>query len=146
MRASMILDNCQNLVIRNIEGEIIAKMTIYINREQGYAVFNTAEVNSIYCTDSDINEIYEAFMRGVNAFVDKYNENNAIPISLVSIGQYRNVFQYNLGNEEIKVLDTPNYSTYGYYAGEQSVGTYDGDAKSKQILVLRKQNKRNLDV
>lgn len=42
MRASMILDNCQNLVIRNIEGEIIAKMTIYVNREQGYAVFNTA--------------------------------------------------------------------------------------------------------
>lgn len=146
MRASMILDNCQNLVIRNIKGEIIAKMTIYINREQGYAVFNTAEVNFIYRTDSDINEIYEAFMRGVNAFVDKYNENNAIPISLVSIGKYRNVIKYNLGNEEIKVLDTPNYSTYGYYAGEQSVGTYDGDAKRKQILVLRKQNKRNLDV
>ena len=138
MRASMILDNCQNLVIRNIEGEIIAKMTIYVNKEKGYAVFNTAEVNSIYHTDSNINEIYEAFMRGVNAFVDKYNENNAIPISLVSIGEYRNVIKYNLGNEEIKVLDTPNYSTYGYYVGEQSVGTYDGDAKSKQILVLKK--------
>ena len=139
MRASMILDNCQNLVIRNIEGEIIAKMTIYVNREKGYAVFNTAEVNTIYRTDNYINEIYEAFMRGVNAFVDRYNENNVIPILLVSIGEYRNVIKYNLGNEEIKVLDTPNYSNYGYYAGEQSVGTYDGDAKNKQILVLRKQ-------
>ena len=138
MRASMILDNCQNLVIRNIAGEIIAKMTIYVNREKGYAVFNTAEVNTMYRTDNYLNDIYEAFMRGVNAFVDRYNKNNIIPISLVSIGEYRNVIKYNLGNEEIKLLDTPNYSTYGYYAGGQSVGTYDGDAKGKQILVLRK--------
>ena len=138
MRASMILDNCQNLVIRNTEWEIIAKMTIYVNREKGYAVFNTTEVKSIYITDSDINKIYKAFMRGVNAFVEKYNENNFIPISIVSIGEYRNLIKNNLGNEEIKVLDTPNYSNYGYYAGEKNVGTYNGDAKGKQILVLRK--------
>ena len=107
-------------------------------KEKGYAVFNTAEVNTMYRTDNYLNDIYEAFMRGVNAFVDRYNKNNIIPISLVSIGEYRNVIKYNLGNEEIKLLDTPNYSTYGYYAGGQSVGTYDGDAKGKQILVLRK--------
>ena len=146
MRASMILDNCQNLVIRNIEGEIIAKMTIYVNREQGYAVFNTAEVNSKYHSGSDLNEIYEAFMRGVNRFVDEYNKNNIIPISIVSIGEYRNVIKYNLGNEETRILDTPNYSTYGYYAGGQSVGTYDGDAKNKQLLVLKGQKKGNLAI
>ena len=146
MRASMILDNCQNFVIRNIEGEIIAKMTIYVNREQGYAVFNTAEVNSKYHSGSDLNEIYEAFMRGVNRFVDEYNKNNIIPISIVSIGEYRNVIKYNLGNEETRILDTPNYSTYGYYAGGQSVGTYDGDAKNKQLLVLKRQKKGNLAI
>ena len=141
MRASMILDNCQNLVIRNNIGEIIAKMTIYVNREQGYGVFNTAEVNSKYRSESNINEIYEAFMRATNRFVDEYNKNNIIPISIVSIGEYRNVIKNNLGNEETRLLDTPNYSAYGYYADGQSVGTYDGDDKSKQLLVLKKQKK-----
>ena len=137
MRASMILDSCQNLVIRN-HGEIIAKMTIYVNREQGYAVFNTAEVNVNYRSKDDLNGIYEAFMRGVNAFVDKYNENNVIPISIVSIGEYRNTIREQLGNIDTELLETPSYSTYGYNAGDQSVGTYDGDAKGKQLLVLLK--------
>ena len=138
MRASMILNNCQNLVIRNFEGEIIAKMTIYVNKKQGYAVFNTVEVNSNYRSDKNLNEIYEAFMRGVNRFVDVYNSNNKIPITIVSIGEYRNVIKYNLGNVETSVLETPNYSTYGYYAGGINVGTYDGDSKDKQLLVLKR--------
>lgn len=41
------------------------------------------EVNSKYHSGSDLNEIYEAFMRGVNRFVDEYNKNNIIPISIV---------------------------------------------------------------
>ncbi len=138
MRASMILNNCQNLVIRNPFGEIVAKMTIYVNRENGYAVFNTAEVNVNYRSDKNLDGIYKAFMRGVNAFVNKYNENNIIPISTVSIGEYRNTIKDNLGNIESELLPTPNYSSYGYYAGNQNVGTYDGDCKNKQILVLRR--------
>jgi len=144
MRASMILDNCQNLVVKNIEREIIAKMTIYVNRQQGYAVFNTAEVNSKYHSESDLNEIYEAFMRGTNRFVDEYNKNNIIPIFIVTIGEYRNAIKYNLGNKETRLLDTPNYSTYGYYADGQSVGTYNGDAKNKQLLVLKRQKNNPL--
>ena len=138
MRASMILDNCQNLVIRNNKGEIIAKMTVYVNREQGYAVFNTAEVNCNYQSESDLKEIHEAFMRGANKFVDEYNKNNIIPITIVSIGGYRNAIGNNLGNEETRLLDTPNYSSYGYYAGGYFVGGYDGDAKGKQFLVLKR--------
>lgn len=138
MRASMILDNCQNLVIKNNLNEIIAKMTIYVNKEEGYAVFNTAEINANYRSDKDLDGIYKAFMRGVNAFVDKYNENNTIKISTVSIGEYRNTIKDNLGNIESELLPTPNYSVYGYYAGDKNVGTYDGDCKSKQILVLKR--------
>ena len=80
-------------------------------------------------------------MRATNRFVDEYNKNNIIPISIVSIGEYRNVIKNNLGNEETRLLDTPNYSAYGYYADGQSVGTYDGDDKSKQLLVLKRQKK-----
>ncbi len=138
MRASMILDNCQNLVIRNQENKIIAKMTIYVNREQGYAVFNTAEVNTLYHNDIAINGIYKAFMRGVNAFVKKYNENNKTPISIITMGEYRNTIKHQLGNIESELLPTPNYSTYSYSAGDTTVGTYNGDSKNKQILVLKR--------
>lgn len=137
MRASMILDNCQNLVIRNHEDKIIAKMTIYVNRENGYAVFNTAEVNVLYHNDIIITGIYKAFMRGVNAFVKKYNENNQIPISIVTMGEYRNSIKYQLGNIESDLFPTPNYSEYSYSAGGTTVGTYNGDSKNKQILVLK---------
>ncbi|MBQ9853517.1 MAG: leucine-rich repeat domain-containing protein [Bacilli bacterium] len=136
MRASMILDNCQNLVIRNEKDEIIAKMTIYVNREQGYAVFNTAEINVNYRPFKD--EICEAFLRGVNDFVITYNSNNIIPIKTVSIGEYRNIIKDDLGNRESELYDTPNYSDYGYYVGDTKIGTYNGDSKEKQILVLKK--------
>lgn len=137
MRASMILDNCQNLVIKNNSGIIVAKMTIYVNKEQGYAVFNTAEVSLNYRDDNALDGIYEAFMRGVNAFVAKYNENNIVPISIVSIGEYRNCIKDNLGNIETQLYQTPNYSSYGYCVGNKNVGTYDGDSKNKQLLVLK---------
>lgn len=138
MRASMILNNCQNLVIRNINNEIIAKMTIYVNKKEGYAVFNTTEVSAIYRDADSLERIYKAFLRGTKAFVERYNENNAIPITIVSIGEYRNVLKEHLGDIETKLLPTPNYSSYGYYAGDKNVGTHDGDCKKKQILVLRK--------
>ena len=77
-------------------------------------------------------------MRGVNVFVDEYNKNNIIPISTISIGEYRNVIKDNLRNIKSELLPTPNYSTYGYYAGDQIVGTYDGDSKEHQILVLKR--------
>lgn len=138
MHASMTLDNVQNLVIRNTKGEIIAKMTLYVNRDQGYAVFNTAEVNILYQPGYFIEQIYKAFERGVNAFIKKYNENNSIPIKIITMGEYRNQIKYNLGNIQTEVLETPNYSEYGYNINGQTYGTYNGDSKSKQILVYKK--------
>ena len=136
MRASMILDNCQNLVIRNKDNNIVAKMTIYVNKDLGYAVFNTAEINIEYRSFSK--EICEAFLNGAVAFVNKYNSNNSIPIKIVTIGEYRNTIKDELGNIEINLLNTPNYSNYGYYINENKIGTYDGDSHEKQILVLKK--------
>lgn len=138
MRASMILDCCQNLVIRNINNEIIAKMTIYVNKKEGYAVFNTTEISSIYRDDDCLKGIYKAFLRGTKAFVEEYNKNNNIPITIVSIGEYRNILKEYLGNKETKLLSTPNYSSYGYYIEDKNIGTYDGDCKNKQILVFKK--------
>lgn len=138
MRASMILDNCQNLVIRNHLDEIIAKMTIYVNQELGYAVFNTAEIHTNYHSKEDLDGIYKAFMRGVDAFIHAYNQNNDIPISIISIGEHRNTIKDYLGNIETELLPTPNYSNYGYSVDGKDFGTYNGDCKNKQILVYQK--------
>ena len=138
MRASMILDNCQNLVIRNEEGKIIAKMTIYVYKDKGYAIINTSEINLNYLDEESLKKVSNAFLRGVNAFVDKYNENNSIKLNQVNMGEYRNKLKTLLGNKEMTLMESPNYSTYGYFAEGKSVGTYNGDSHQKQILVLKK--------
>lgn len=138
MRASMTLACCQNLVIKNPLGQIVAKMTIYVNKGKGYAVFNTAEISLSYRHEIYLSMIHKAFLRGTEAFVEKYNDNNDIPITIVSIGEYRNSLKDYIGNTETNLLYTPNYSEYGYYAGSEMVGTYDGDSKEKQLLVLKK--------
>ena len=90
--------NLHHKYIRNTNNEIIAKMTIYVNKEEGYAVFNTTEINAIYRDADSLDKIYKAFLRGTKAFVERYNENNDIPITIVSIGEYRNILKEHLGD------------------------------------------------
>lgn len=139
MRASMTNEDSQNLVIRNKEGEIIGKMTIYVNRKEGYAVYNTAEINVNYHSNTDLKEIYKAFMRGTKDFVKRYNETNKVKIKEVTIGEYRNVFKDNILKEKTSVLPTPNYSEYAYYVGNKLTGNYNGDNKNGQLLVYKKE-------
>ena len=138
MRASMILDNCQNLVIRNDLGEIIAKSTLYVNKEQGYAVFNNVESSLNYRDEKSIEKIYFAFLRGTEAFIKAYNANNPeAPITTISIGSTRNTISKLLTTEnnhpEIpiqKSLDFDNYALTNY--------KYNGDWQFKQRLVLKR--------
>ena len=44
-----------------------------------------------------------------------------------------------LNNIHTDVFPTPNYSTYGYYVNEKKIGTYNGDCKEEQFLVLKKE-------
>lgn len=136
MRASMISEDCQNLVIKNEEREIIGKMTLYVNRKEGYGVFNTAEIQYEYRGNIDV---YWAFMRGVQAFIEKYNQNNDHELEMITIGEYRNTLVEYLNNVEAPLLETPNYGRFGYYVGDVNVGRYEGDSKKKQILVYKKE-------
>ncbi len=138
MRASMILDNCQNLVIRNSVGEIISKSTLYVNKEQGYAVFNNVETSLNYKDKKSLKKIYEAFLRGSKAFLEAYNENNPEdPITNITIGTKRNTILEFLTkkNNHPKVpvqksLEFGNYSIDDHH--------YNGDWQNDQILVLKK--------
>ena len=67
-------------------------MTLYINKEEGYGVFNTIEINLNYRETEALEKIYNAFIRGINTFVNVYNENNPeYPLHTITVGQKRNV-------------------------------------------------------
>lgn len=134
MRSSIILDNVQNLVIRNTLGEIVAKSTLYINREKGYGVFNNVEASLELKKSEDLESVYQAFMRGAKKFIEVYNENNDIKITELTIGADRNRIKEQFHahkHEDHAVLEPLNYSTYGYDNGH-----YRGDAMNHQMLVL----------
>ena len=138
MRVSMILDNCQNLVIRNNFGEIIAKSTIYVNKMQGYAVFNNVESSLNYRDDESLLKIYKAFIRGSNAFTETYNKNNLDhPITKISIGTKRNTILKYLTNQnnhpEILVQKSLKFGEYTLNGSG-----YAGDWETKQRLVLKR--------
>ena len=137
MRASMILDCCQNLVIRNNLGQIIAKSTIFVNKEKGYAVFNNVETSLNYRDKIELGKIYEAFLRGANAFVVAYNENHkSTPLHNISIGAYRNTILDYLTDAKHPVVDVQQALQYGSYS--LSGSGYSGDWTSKQRLVLKR--------
>ncbi|MBQ9853516.1 MAG: leucine-rich repeat protein [Bacilli bacterium] len=138
MRASMILDDCQNLVIRNSMGIIIAKSTLYVNKEKGYAVFNNVESSINHRTPEELEKIYNAFIRGINTFVNVYNVNNIeIPITKVTIGANRNTILTHLENPkhpEVQILQSIKYGDYSI----NGWSGYNGDWSSKQRLVLKR--------
>ena len=140
VRASMTSPFHQNMAIKNEKGKIIGKSTIYINPDEGYAVFNNVESNMKYKTEEDLTNIYNAFMRGANAFLNKYNENNPDkPINIMTIGTSRNTVKTLLMQNEIihpinDILETPSYSNYSI----DKNGRYKGDSLKEQRLVLKK--------
>ena len=143
MRASMVDWNCQNLVVRDHTGRIVSKATIYVNRKDGYAVYNTIETNLDIVKDIDkVQRIYKAFVRGTNAFMDKYNENYGNTLKTITVGVKRNTLNTIMDNNDIhpsiESLKPIDYSIYKYSDGVTAYGEYAGDSYSKQRLVLRK--------
>lgn len=108
MVKSMTDENYCNLVIKDKNGEIKAKSTIYINKEKGYAVFNNVEVNKQFlgydkndnvltntlisaATKEQKLDMVDCLLRGANDFVKFYNSNkNHKPIFVVTMGMLRN--------------------------------------------------------
>lgn len=137
MRASMILDCCQNLVIRNENGEIISKSTIYVNKKEGYAVFNNVETSLNHRDKTELRKIYEAFLRGANDFIKTYNKNNIEnPIYNISIGANRNTILDFLTNDKHPETKVQQALCYGAYSIKDSGYGYNGDWETKQKLVI----------
>lgn len=139
MRASMILDCCQNLVVRNSFGKIIAKATLYVNKENGYAIFNNVEVSLKQRSSEDCALIYKAVIRGAKAFLEAYNKNNKIPVTEILIGAKRNVVSDYFDDIKHPMQKVRYCISYGdYWMKDKIGGHYQGDCHSSQRLVLKK--------
>ena len=105
---TLIMPDLQNLVVRDIYGEIIAKGTAYIDEWRGYAVINDFEINQeykdhetkksgVYRTDENSpdeqrrQKIFDAFMRGIEAFAREYDKKHPDhPLEQVNVGMGHN--------------------------------------------------------
>lgn len=139
MRASIISPDYQNLVIRNEIGEIISKATIYVNRIQGYAVFNTIETKMQYkCDSNSLKKIHSALIRGTEAFVEQYNKNNPeSKINTVTIGTKGNSLKSILENNESTDAHTYRVPLYSKYSITPTLN-YIGDCHDQQKILLKK--------
>lgn len=124
--ATITQADVQNMVVKNYKGEIVAKGTLYVNEKDGYAVFNDFELNEIYkkheISDGFYNApegssekkeremIFEAFKRGVSAFVARYDELHPDkPINYVTVGVGHNRLNEQLEHyeESTKLFTVP---------------------------------------
>ena len=138
MHASITHPNVQNLVLKNEEGRIIAKSTLYVNRKKGYGVFNNVEITS-YIEDFQKEEIYKAYMKAVKEFAEAYNQENPDkPLKILTVGSKVNSLG-NLLSENNKVSKV-NYKALDYGKFGKDDKHYNGDSAEKQYVLWEKEN------
>lgn len=151
-RASILEPDVQNLVIRDFEGKIISKGTMYINRKNGYAVINDFELNRKYrenenssgryddAIDSreeqDREMIFQAYLRGIEAFVKEYDEQNPEnPLKQINVGTTYNRLKRQIEkyNRATKCLTVP--SAYNFR-----------DAEYEQYILYKRDDSNGLEI
>ena len=136
MRASIIHPDVQNLVIRDKNQWIIAKSTLYVNRKEGYGVFNNIEINR-NVKNSDKKDIYNKIMEAVKAFAEAYNkENPENPLKKLTVGMNFNdlesIIKHNNKRSQ-RIEMALHYGGFDY----QSNG-YIGDSHYEQYVLWEK--------
>lgn len=133
MRSNFVNPNIQNLVIKSKNGVPVAKSTAFVNRDEGYVVFNTIEVaNQI--TDKQKDLIYEEFLLGVDAFARAYNKQNpSNPIKIMTVGMNVNKLEDQIIKTKTKTATKKGiyFDIYGAYLQD-----YQGDWEKKEQYKL----------
>ena len=128
-KASIIAKDVQNLIIRDSANRVVAKGTLYINKELGYGVINSIAVKSKVRKKEINNElIMKAFLRGINSFVEKYDKRNPNnPIQQINIGVGYNILEKQSEKLEraSKLLHIP--SEYDFH-----------DAQKQQFILYKR--------
>ena len=139
MHASIIDPNVQNLVIKNDDGQIIAKSTLYINPKERYGVFNNIEVSD-YVDEEFFPLIYQKFMLGAKTFAEEYNKKYPYKsLRQINVGMNLNDLTTELHkhSEKSKILfKAIDYSKYGI-----KNALYNGDSDVEQFIVWKNDEK-----
>lgn len=156
-KASVRAPDVQNLVVRNSNGEIISKGTMYVNKDSGYGIINDFELNQNYRhhessagrynvdktsrEEQEREMIFKAFQRGLKAFVEEYDkENPDKPMKQINIGMgynrlKRQVEQFKKATSnltvpsEYKFQDAMNHEQYILYERKQKQVENGGEGR-----------------
>lgn len=110
--ASIVDPNVQNLAIFKGD-QPIAKSTIYVNREEGYAVCNN--VHALFKYENNA-ELFKCFMKAINHFATEYNKQNPnAPLKKINIGMSLNALgdQIEVNCKQGEVLDGYHFEKMG---------------------------------
>ena len=138
MRASIVHPDVQNIVIRDKKGEIVAKSTLYVNRNEGYGVCNNVEVNNNVMQE-DRKLVYDKYKKAVETFAEKYNEKYPKnPLKVITVGMSLNdlsdIIKKN-DKESTVIHEALNYGEYAFDGAK-----HNGDSSKSQFIVWE-QNK-----
>ena len=141
MKASIIHPDVQTMVIRDKKGEIIAKSTLYINRKQGYGVFNNIEVSDdIPAEKKEL--IYQKYLKGIEEFAKHYNmENPNRPLLQINVGMGHNDLEDEIQNNHTKAINKLKAIDYREFT-ENEMG-YNGDSSTSQYVLWVKDEQEN---
>lgn len=135
MEASSLDPRVQNLVIKNKSGDFVGKSTVYVNKRRQYAVFNNFIVKDKYREGEKGQQVYEAFMRGINAFIEEYDKNNPdLPLLDVTVGMNANKLE--------KIVKQNLKKSPILYQGAKFQG-YAGDSIQEQYVLYSRSQKTN---
>lgn len=136
MHANFVHPDVQNIAITR-RGVPVAKSTMFLNREKGYAVFNTISVSE-ELSDEEKDKVYEEFLLGINDFAQAYNRQNPNnPLRIMTVGMTNNELkkQIERTKQQCDVLNGLDFSVYGLNNKE-----YCGDWEKQYKLWELNQN------
>ena len=140
MHASMVDPNVQNLVIRNKDGIIVAKSTLYINPKEGYGVFNNVEINEQIPKKQEA-QIYKKYYLGIKTFAEQYNkEHPDNPLMQINVGMHLNDLSDEIKShhkEASHILKAIDYKKYGIPGQD-----YNGDSNKEQYVIWQNEEKQ----
>lgn len=116
LRSNFVNPNVQNLVIKTQNGLPVAKSTAFINKNEGYVVFNTIKVADAM-TEDQKDAIYAEFLLGIDAFACEYNKQHPKnPIKVMTVGMSYNDLHKQIEETKRKTkakrgLDFASYGT-----------------------------------
>jgi len=132
--ASVTRPDMRNIVIRDKEGNIVAKSTMYVNVDKGYALCNNFEISRKGARGNK-NAIVNAFLRGINDYALYYNKTfPENPIRQINVGRGFNDATQELlmvAKNKPQNLEGIHFSDYN----PQKENVYDGDWQHGQICV-----------